>query len=307
VVRRQRTGLFSTTLSSGVSDSATSWTVDSASGMPTEGDFYANCELEIVLVTHISGTTLTVIRGCCGTSAAAHGSASKVHSILTREEYVQRAAELGRRQVLPYGLLSTDDGTILTVSDFTEVNPLSGSSADGQDGTIVLYSGFHTGNDLSGLCRNFRDSSGGDRRYTAHLQSPLVTHLEVYNRIGLYLQENSTGLMYGMELTANSINGTNPAIAARSRSNFLDFGTVVASHDAGRRYDIWIQCDMLFNVSGSDENFIFRYSWDGVHWFEFYTFVVALTNTIRIGMWANNRHITGVANFINSWYEEVLV
>jgi hypothetical protein len=110
--------------------------------------------------------------------------------------------------------------------------------------------------------------------------------------------------MYGMELISNSTNASNPAIAARTRTNFLDPGTVVANHDAGRRYDIWIQTDLKWNVGGSNEEMIFRYSWDGVHFFDFHTFTVATTDDLRLGMWYNNRHITGAPFMINSWKED---
>ena len=74
---------FGTTISGSINDSATTISIASAAGFPTLGlgDF-AFCTLqkesprtlEIVKVTAVSGTDLTVVRGQDGTSAAAFAS-----------------------------------------------------------------------------------------------------------------------------------------------------------------------------------------------------------------------------------------
>ena len=76
--------LASTTLASGVSDTATSLSVTSASLFPTLGGsdyFYATIGTgsgsEIVKVTAISGTTFTVVRGQDGTTAISHSSGAE--------------------------------------------------------------------------------------------------------------------------------------------------------------------------------------------------------------------------------------
>jgi hypothetical protein len=73
--------LASTTLASGVSDTATSLSVTSASSFPSLGGsdyFYASIGRgsgsEIVKVTALSGTTLTVVRGQDDTTAISHAS-----------------------------------------------------------------------------------------------------------------------------------------------------------------------------------------------------------------------------------------
>ena len=77
----QFSNLASTTLASGVSSSATSVSVTSASLFPSLGGsdyFYAtlgdDAGSEIVKVTAISGTTFTVVRGQDGTSAISHSA-----------------------------------------------------------------------------------------------------------------------------------------------------------------------------------------------------------------------------------------
>lgn len=74
--------LASTTLSASISDSDTSITVGSTMGFTT-GDFRILIDSEIMLVTSVSGTTLTVTRAQEGTSAASHTSTTAVYHILT--------------------------------------------------------------------------------------------------------------------------------------------------------------------------------------------------------------------------------
>jgi hypothetical protein len=69
----------SSTLSASISSStATSLSVNSASSFPSSGEFFVLVDSEIMLVTQVSGTTFTVIRGMCGTTATTHSSAANI-------------------------------------------------------------------------------------------------------------------------------------------------------------------------------------------------------------------------------------
>ena len=74
--------LASTTLAEDLDDSETDVDVASAMGF-SGGDFRILVESEIMKVTGVSGTTLTVERGQEGTSAAAHSNGADVKHILT--------------------------------------------------------------------------------------------------------------------------------------------------------------------------------------------------------------------------------
>ena len=81
----QFSNLASTSLASGVSSSATSISVTSASSFPSlgSGDYFyatlgAGTGSEIVKVTAISGTTFTVVRGQDGTTAVSHSAGGDV-------------------------------------------------------------------------------------------------------------------------------------------------------------------------------------------------------------------------------------
>ncbi len=74
--------LATTQLDGGIDDSTTSITVDSAMGF-TGGNFRIRIDNEIMKVTGITGTTLTVVRHQEGTSAASHADNAPVYHILT--------------------------------------------------------------------------------------------------------------------------------------------------------------------------------------------------------------------------------
>lgn len=89
------TNNYQTTLSSGVNDSTTTIPVTAA---PPSALTKANCqwrliiESEIMLVTGVSGSNLTVIRGYDGSTNVAHSSGIKVANIFTAQS-TQRIAE----------------------------------------------------------------------------------------------------------------------------------------------------------------------------------------------------------------------
>lgn len=75
-----------TTLSAAItSTSATSISVASAAGLPAGGNFEILVDAELMQVTALAGTTLTVTRGFGGTTAATHSSGANVVLVLTAE------------------------------------------------------------------------------------------------------------------------------------------------------------------------------------------------------------------------------
>lgn len=77
-------GASTSTLSSGITGSATTLSVASASGFPASGNFRIRIGDEIMLVTGVSGTTFTVTRAQEGTSGTAHSSGDPVDFYLTK-------------------------------------------------------------------------------------------------------------------------------------------------------------------------------------------------------------------------------
>ena len=78
------------TLSAGITDAATSFDVASVSTFPTIGvsdhmylSIVGSAYVEIIKVTGVSGTTLTVVRGQDGTTGTAHDSGDRVELRVT--------------------------------------------------------------------------------------------------------------------------------------------------------------------------------------------------------------------------------
>lgn len=128
-----------TTLTNPVSNAATSIQVDSVTGYPTSYPFTLQVELgtsneEIMEVTNVSGTTLTVIRGVDGSSALTHTSGAKVVHGVSARDFREPQEHLG--SVLGVhglgastGLVGTD--TVQTLSNKTLASPvLTGPSID---------------------------------------------------------------------------------------------------------------------------------------------------------------------------------
>ena len=204
MVRRQRSvNGYSSTLNGSITIGATSMVVASATGLPSEGDFYLDISGEIVLVTHVSGTTLTLVRAQEGTTAVAHNSGKAITDVITAGEFTNRANEQMGLQALPYGRCTRWDGsalTTLTATDFTLINTATGSDIqDGNDGTIIFSSRQHSGNDASGAIRNF--GSTNDWRVTAHIGCPGFDY-EGVDILHFNVRQQSGGSMDGIELTA---------------------------------------------------------------------------------------------------------
>lgn len=300
-MRRQR-GLvkYSSTLNGGVDSSTTSWVVTSASGLPTEGDFYLACSEEVVLVTARSGTTLTVVRGSAGSAAAAHSTGATVQSIIMAEEYTNRMKDYGRIKALPYGVLQNEAGTILTSADFTSINTSTGSALeDGPDGIIRFCSRNHTADDLSGASGP-SIVSANNTRVIAHLAGPTCNPdaAGAGDYFGLYARQETGGYMVGLALYPFE------KINLHERTTYLNAPSVTTmTHDAPGIRDIWVMLEQSWNYSGSTDRSRFYYSLDGVHWWEAGEYTAAMS-TIKVGLWVSNRSPTAHAYYILSWHSE---
>ena len=126
------------TLNGGITDSATSLTINSATGWPAAGDWRVEIDNELILVTAVSGTTWTITRGIEGTTAAAHSNGAAVTALCTKGglEQWQRDNDPWVDSRYPMKLLDKD-GNTLTNSSFTELN-FTGATASMVDGGIKI-------------------------------------------------------------------------------------------------------------------------------------------------------------------------
>lgn len=77
-----------TTLAAGIDDSTSTLTVADESLFPATGSFRIRIGDELLLVTAVSGTTWTAIRGVEGTTATSHDSADLVTHVVTAASLV---------------------------------------------------------------------------------------------------------------------------------------------------------------------------------------------------------------------------
>lgn len=105
-----------TTLSSGINNSATSFAVAAVTGWPTTFPFYAvidpgTAKEEKVRVTAIASTTLTVVRAQDDTTAVTHDAAATVYPVFTALE-ADEANQIASVMTTKGDLISTDGSTI---------------------------------------------------------------------------------------------------------------------------------------------------------------------------------------------------
>ena len=305
MVRRQRAvNNFSTTTTGAISDSATSVTLTSVTGLPTEGDFYLDLAGEIVLVTSISGSVLTIVRGQEGTTAASKGAGTSATDVITKGEFENRVNERMGLKALPYGRCTSWDGSTLTTvtsADFTLINSATGTSvADAHDGTIYTSSRDQTtgSNRVDGAVKSFGTGSGDDYRIIAHVGVPAFdgTALDAF---GFMTRHTTGGTMSGLWIEPHG------SISYVTKGSFLTSNTVVASHGIGNRNDIWAMAEIEADVTPSVNNIRYYYSKDGVNWWNLGTWSGS-PNSHAVGLFISNYTgtIYNMRGNIFSWHDE---
>lgn len=115
---------YSSTLGSSINNSVTTLTVASATGLPTDKNFRIKIGDEIMLVTGVSGTTLTVVRGAESTTAASHTSGDKVRAIVTagglKQLLVDNIPCYGDQYQI--GKFQDNTDSDIELGDFTQIN-----------------------------------------------------------------------------------------------------------------------------------------------------------------------------------------
>lgn len=298
MVRKQRgVDNASTTLNGAINGSTTTIVVTDASGFPSEGDYYLVVEEEIVLVTNVSGNTLTVVRGQAGSAAAAHASGATIQAILVAEEFTNRAAERGKIKAIPYRIMA-EDGSALTASDFTLRNTGSSSLTDLPDGSIGLNCRTHSSDDVTGFTRTFVANT--DFRVTAHVQCPFMDRTRG-DKISFMQRQSTGGTMSGVELVPKE------TIGVVGRTTFLaPSGALGSLEDCWGCSGFWARLEVRWNVSASSDEMKWYYSLDGVHWWLSYTDTFPAVSP-EVGLWGTNRGlVSGLRFILDAWYEETI-
>lgn len=291
----QALNAFATTLNGSVTDSDLTWTLTSVTGLPTEGDFFIACNSEIVRVTKVAGSVVTVERGQQGTTAEAHNNAEDVRTLIVADEMLDRIRGRGGEKTLAYGRLQEADGTILTSSDF--LLQYAGSSnylTDEQNGTVWIDCRKHSAtNYLTGVIRLM-----GAVSFTLTIH--IVGHMyDVSDYIGIAIQQVSGSAMKGMFMYPNS------RIEVNSRATHLSaIGSTEATIGSIGRRDLWGR--VTVDTAGDPTDLIdFDVSFDGIHWFNVHQYSFA-SGSVWAGLYMNNSAGCIHNDFsILAWYEDV--
>lgn len=122
-----------TTLLGDITNSATSITVNSASGFPSTKQFHILIDGEIMLVTSVSGTTWTVTRGYETSTAATHNDGA-----ITRLIFTADVIRNMQDYTLNQGRVTTESGVCVSTSDRTSQSTIYWTPC-GRGGLIGAY------------------------------------------------------------------------------------------------------------------------------------------------------------------------
>lgn len=281
MVRRQRfPNQWDSPLNGAVNSSQTTWTVDDASALPTEGDFHIACDSEIALCTSRSGNILTVVRGV---SPSTHSDNRDVYTILTKEGMLAGNQQAGYDFSLPEPLaphiLQDRDGTEFETTDFTLRNG-SGDSLSKTNGLFVFR--CHTHTDVNHFTGYTITTPTAPWTATAHLAVPIMTGGASANKFGIGMRGTSGGRMTLMAFSPDY------RVLVRRQNTFLSWDSTPAFVEYYNRQDCW----MRISSSSAASNPVWRFqtSFDGYTWTEIYTenendFV---NSSYQFGFWANN-------------------
>lgn len=119
-----------TTLSSSITNSATSIDVTNGSVFPSVGNFRISIYDEILLCTARSGNILTVVRGQEGTTPVAHADFSAVRSLLTAGGFDKWFSELIHRDTFANRIVAGSAGRLFLANDNNYIERDNGSTWD---------------------------------------------------------------------------------------------------------------------------------------------------------------------------------
>lgn len=293
---------------SGIGTGDTSFDVNDASALPTEGEYQVACDSEIMTVTGRSSNTLTVKRAQHGTSTTPHTDDRDVHTLLTKQAIEQAISECGQDfSELPRGyptVLRDRSGNALTSSDFSvdgETVGGSGTSIADENGVLVVRSEPNGGvNAYTGYVMN----SAPTHPYTitAHFMMPVSGIGSTQDKVGIGVRGTSGGRMTIFNYTPEY------NIWVRHQNTFLSWNSSFDLHDYYRRNDCWLR----WTASSDSDNptWTFQTSWDnGNTWVQIRseTENSFVNSGYNIGFWFNLNNVSagpGAQVHVDCWVVE---
>lgn len=245
---------YATTLSGAAGSGDATISVASTTGAPsaTLGNWRVLVDSELMLVTSVSGTTLTVTRGIEGTVAASHSSGAAVTHVLTAASLIQVL-----RDQSPFGRFTLPPIATggPTTTQFGWINQNSGT-VDATYNAVALGLPANSADSITMLVKTIPATS---YVVTAYLDSTLISNT-AESMLILRKSSDGTFIGFGQYVSGNVLNlfvghGTSagPAI------------TVVDSSVISTQMYKW------FKVADDGANRTYHVSIDGLHWTQFYT------------------------------------
>jgi hypothetical protein len=259
----------SSTLDGSIDDSQTSIDVIDGSVFPATGNFRLIVESELMLCTGVSGDTLTVERGAEGSTPDSHASGETIAQIITVGGL---AATLKDNDALAgsdrpaLGKIVADDGlTILTSSDFTDLNMSNGTKTD-QGGTILLRQGsIASGEELVGMYVS-APSAPHVRIAAFQMNAVMNSGNGSASFIGcLFIRDSGNGKFVGLGIHKNG-NGNPEVLVGRWNSATSYSADIFGSTSYFQHSEtIWLK------IEDDNTDFKFSVSSDGFNWIELAT------------------------------------
>jgi hypothetical protein len=275
-------------LASSIDNTVTSLSIVSASTFPASGNFRIIIDSEIMLVTAISGTTLTVSRGQEGTTAVSHNSGASVDVVLTKgamQQFRIDSNSIGTYSSRPTAdsnlvgrIYRTTDGPYiyrdngsswdafgpiyncvpLDDSGFSWVNQ-NGASVDSSGGSVIL-SNFNTAG--TSLSISMRVKTAPSTPYSIEIAfQPYWTFGTAFQSIMFGFRESSSGKLhnYGLDLQGSTCV---PLI----RSEKWNSGTSYSADYGSLAFNGFRDIPHFVKIQDDGTNRKFYYSWDGYYW-----------------------------------------
>jgi hypothetical protein len=249
------------TLNGSLTNVATSVILDSVADFPTDGNFRILIDSEIMLVTSISGSTFTVVRGQEGTTGVTHDDGALVTQLITNEGIRQVIADdlLYANNKPLYHSLTNASGAALTASSFTWLNQGTATATDLHDTIYYTWPGDAGANQGRGHLL----AVPGSTPYTVTIgfRSFLVNNdvgTDGFPQINLGIRDSSSGRI--VMLAYHHRDGSNGFEVVQMTNNTTFSSTVFT------RVTTTCAADMWMRIVDTGTNHEFKVSNDGVNW-----------------------------------------
>jgi hypothetical protein len=240
-----------------ITNVATTLEVTTTNGFPTDGNFRITIGREILLVTAVSGSVFTVVRGYEGSSNVAHDGGSPVRQTITAggiETALLESIPVARDSARPQMNTLTDGTSALTLTNFTWVNQGAASAADLDGGGISLVdSGLSATDNLRILKRT---APSPPYKVTAAIVPQL--HDQSNCSIGVGFRRNSNGYV----TVINTLRLDQLSVLEFSSPTVFSANLVTGKPWWMGRHIQW------FQIEDDNTDLIYRLSMDGINWQE---------------------------------------